>query len=302
MPTDLLIASCDWLPALDEDSAPLLQALVDRGVVCQVAAWDDPNVDWTSARAVLARSTWDYDARRDDFVAWAERVQDTGVPFWPGAETIRWNTEKTYLRQLEAAGLRTIPTVWIDPSEDAARAVARARERGWDDVIAKPVVGVGAKGLRRFRGLQTSETEVQALVDHARSCAHDGGTMVQPYLPSVAQNGELSVFFLEGRVSHAIRKEAVDGDFRVQPEYGGTFSVVTPSRAELDIATWALAAVAARFGEAPLIGRADLVNDLEGLPALIELELIEPRLFLRVAAGPTAAIADAIVARLAALG
>ncbi len=302
MPTDLLIASCDWLPGLDEDSVPLLQALVDRGVTSTVAAWDDPGVDWSAARAVLARSTWDYDARRDAFVAWAEQVQDSGVPFWPGAETIRWNTEKSYLRQLEAAGLRTVPTVWIGPHEDLIRAIARVHDRGWDDVIAKPVIGVGAKGLRRFRGVQTSETEVQALLDHARQCGHDGGTMVQPYLPSVAEDGELSVFFLEGRLLHAIRKQAVAGDFRVQPEYGGTFSVVTPTRAELDTATWAVAAVAARFGEAPLIGRADLVTDLDGQPALIELELIEPRLFLRVAPGPTAAIADAIVARLAALG
>jgi hypothetical protein len=126
--------------------------------------------------------------------------------------------------------------------------------------------------------------------------------MAQPFLPGVAVHGELSVFFCEGRMTHAIRKQAADGDFRVQPEHGGTSSPVTPTREELDLATWSVAAVAARSGgAAPLIARADLVPDLDGRPALIELELIEPRLFLRGNPQATAQMADAIVARLAAL-
>jgi len=299
--TDLLFASCDWLPALDEDSVPLRDALTARGVTSKVAAWDDDRVDWTSARAVIARSTWDYDDRREEFVAWAERVEDTGVPFWPSAETIRWNTEKSYLRQLEAAGVRTVPTIWIGVEDDPVAVAAEIRGRGWDDVIVKPAIGVGAKGLRRFAGVEVSQTETLALIDHARELARTGGAMAQPFLPGVAAHGELSVFYAEGRVTHAIRKVAAEGDFRVQPEHGGTFALVQPTREELDAATWSIAAVAARFGAAPLIGRADLVPDLEGRPALIELELIEPRLFLRGAPEPTAAMADAIVARLALL-
>ncbi|WP_372790016.1 RimK family alpha-L-glutamate ligase [Paraconexibacter sp.] len=299
--TDILFASCDGLPALDEDSAPLRDALTERGVVSRVAAWDDPSVDWSAARVVMARSTWDYAERREAFVAWAERVEATGVPLWPDAQTIAWNTEKSYLRHLAAGGLRTVPTVWVDPQDDPAAVPDRIRDRGWDDAIVKPQIGVGAIGLRRFTGLAGDAAQATGMVEHTRELLGAGGAMVQPYLPGVAEHGELSVFFAAGRLTHAIRKRAAAGDFRVQPEHGGTHELVRPERDELDTATWAVAAVAARFGEPPLIARADLVADLEGRPALIELELIEPRLFLRGHPEATDAIADAVLERLAVL-
>lgn len=300
--TDLLLASCEDLPSLDDDSVPLLEALRERGVDCAVAAWDDERVDWSASRAVLARSTWDYTPRRHEFVAWAERVEATGVPFWPGADIIAWNTEKTYLRALEAAGVPTVPTVWVDPGGDATAAAGRVRGHGWDDAIVKPQIAVGAEGLRRFLGACSSQTETLALIDHVTTLAREGGAMIQPYLPGVAESGELSIFFCEGRVTHAVRKRAAVGDFRVQPEHGGSFELEIPAPDELDAATWAVAAVAARAGAAPLVARADLVAALDGRPALIELELIEPRLFLRIAPHASAAMADAVVARLAALG
>lgn len=299
---DLLLASCDELPRLDEDSTPLLDALDARGITCRVAAWDDEAVDWSAADAVLARSTWDYADRRDAFVAWAVHVEATGVPFWPGADVVAWNTEKSYLRALGAAGVPVVPTVWSLPGADPAAAAAAVRAQGWDDVVVKPVIGYGADGLRRFSGVVHSQTEAAALLDHvAELDRRSGGAMLQPYLPAVADEGELSVFFCEGRITHAVRKRAAEGDFRVQPEHGGSFALATPGADELRAASWAVAAVAARTGSAPLLARADLVDAGAG-PALIELELIEPRLFLRIAPEATATIADAIAARLAALG
>ncbi len=302
--TDLLIAGCDELPGgLDEDSAPLLPLLDERGVTCRVASWDDARVDWSDATAVLARSTWDYFDRRDEFVAWGGAVEATGTPFWPGADLIEWNSEKSYLRTLEAAGIRGLPTVWSGPQDDPVVAAAAVRARGWDDLVVKPNIGGGALGLRRFTGALSSQSETLALVDHVRELGRTGGgAMLQPYLPDIAASGELSIFFCEGRVTHAVRKVAADGDFRVQPEHGGTFELEAPGREDLDLATLAVAAVAARSGAAPLVVRVDLVGDLEGRPGVIEVELIEPRLFLRIAPGAAIAYADAIAARLDALG
>lgn len=301
--TDLLIAGCDELPGgLDEDSVPLLPLLDERGVAVRVASWDDDRVDWADATAVLVRSTWDYFDRRDAFVAWAEAVEATGTPFWPGADLIAWNSEKSYLRTLEAAGVRGLPTVWAGPHDDPVPAVGTVRERGWDDVVVKPAIGGGAMGLRRFTGVLASRTEVLALAEHVRELGRTGGgAMLQPYLPDIAASGELSIFFCEGRVTHAVRKVAADGDFRVQPEHGGTFALQTPEADELDLATWSVAAVAARAGAAPLVSRVDVVRDLDGRPGVIEVELIEPRLFLRIAPEAAAVYADAITARLAAL-
>lgn len=301
--TDLLIAGCDELPGgLDEDSAPLLGLLGDRGVTCRVVSWDDPVVDWADATAVMARSTWDYFDRREDFVAWAEAVEATGTPFWPGADLVEWNSEKSYLRTLEAAGIRGLPTVWCGPQDDPVAAVAAVARRGWDDLVVTPCVGAGALGLRRFTGPPDDGTGTSALVEHVRALGRTGGgAMLQPYLPDVAASGELSVFFCEGRVTHTVRKLAAEGDFRVQPEHGGTFALQTPGRDELDLATLAVAAVAARSGAAPLVARVDLVRDLDARPAVIEVELIEPRLFLRIAPDAAAVYADAIAARLAPL-
>lgn len=301
--TDLLIASCDELPGLDEDSVPLLDALRARGFDCRVASWDDERVDWADARAVLVRSTWDYFDRRDAFVAWAHGVEALGVPFWPGADLIEWNSEKSYLRGLEAAGVRCLPTVWCGPGEDPVAAAGGVRGRGWDDVIVKPAIGGGALGLRRFAGVLASQSEAAALIDHTRELTRTGGgAMLQPYLPDIEASGEVSVFFCEGRVTHTIRKQAAEGEFRVQPEHGGSFALVEPTREELDLATWAVAAVAARSGAAPLVVRVDIVAGLDGRPGIIEVELIEPRLFLRIAPEATATLADAVVARLEQLG
>ncbi|PTL54935.1 ATP-grasp domain-containing protein [Paraconexibacter algicola] len=296
---ELLLASCAEFPRLDPDSTPLLPLLHDRGVACRVAAWDDPQVDWADADAVLVRSTWDYVDRRDAFVAWADRLEDAGVRLWPGADLVTWNTEKSYLRGLEAGGIRTLPTVWAGPQDDPVAAVAAVRDRGWDDVVAKPVVGAGASGLRRFTGVRDSQSETLALIEHVRELARStGGAMLQPYLPAVAGAGETSVFFCEGALTHAVRKTAAEGDFRVQVEHGGTATRVEPGRDELDLATLAVAAVAAREGTAPLIARVDLVPDLDGRPGVIEVELIEPCLFLGVAPDAAATIADAIARRL----
>jgi len=250
----IALATSAELPGLDPDDAPLLAGLGDRA---EPAVWSDADVDWTRYDAVLIRSVWDYFLRHDEFIAWVDRVP---VPMWNPADTIRWNSEKSYLRELEAAGVRTIPTAW-------GGAVP------WDEAILKPTVAGGSLGLRRA----------------ARGERIGPGWMAQPFLPDIVCAGELSLVYFDGYFSHAIRKTPAEGDIRVQPEYGGRVSPAHPTAAELATAEQVLAAA----GRDLLYARVDLVGD--GM--LIELEAIEPRFFFEHAPAAERRLIEALLRR-----
>jgi glutathione synthase/RimK-type ligase-like ATP-grasp enzyme len=232
----MALATCDWLPGLDPDDAPLRALLGDDA---EPAVWSDPDVDWSAYDVVLVRSIWDYFERHAEFLAWLDRVP---VPMWNPADTLRWNSEKTYLRELEAAGIATIPTAWDG-------------EVPWEDAIIKPTVAGGSLGLRRAEKGERVEP----------------GYMAQPFLPDIVSAGELSLVFFGGEFSHAVRKTPAEGDIRVQPEHGGIVKATQPSEEELAAAERVIAAA----GRDLLYARVDFVGDT----LLIELEAIEPRFF-----------------------
>ena len=232
----LALATCDWLPELDPDEAPLRAALGDTA---EPVIWSEPEVDWSAYDAVLVRTIWDYFERHAEFLEWLDRVP---IPMWNPADTLRWNSEKTYLRELEDAGIKTIPTAWEG-------------EVLWDEAIVKPTVAGGSLGLRRAEKGEPIEP----------------GFMAQPFIPDVVNAGELSLVFFDGEFSHAVRKTPAEGDIRVQPEHGGIVTAAEPSAAQLATAQRVLAAA----GRDLLYARVDFVGDA----MLIELEAIEPRFF-----------------------
>ena len=280
MPTVGLATSAELRDLLPEDR-PLAAAIEEAGVAAVPAVWSDPAVDWAAFDLVLVRTTWDYVARRDEFVAWAERVARE-TQLWNPAETIRWNTEKGYLRDLAERGAPVLPTVWADGSQDSLEPILRAQ--GWDDAIVKPAVGSGARGMLR---VAPGEGE-----GHFAGLLARGEVLVQPFLPAIVDHGELSVIWLDGMVSHAVRKRPAVGDIRTQPEYGGSAEAVDAGPAA-DAVTRVLDAV-----EVPLLyARIDLVPDAAGELRLIEMEAVEPRLFLDVAPGAAERVAAAVLER-----
>lgn len=277
------LATCDWLPELIPDDAPLVAAFEDAGVAAVPAVWSDPAVDWSDFDLVLVRTTWDYTVRREEFVAWAERVAQS-VPLWNPPETIRWNSEKGYLRDLDARGAPVVPTAWVERADgDLAATLA---ERGWDDAIIKPFVGSGARGMMRVR---SGEGE-----DHFRELLGRGPVLVQPFLASIETEGELTVVCLDREPAHAVRKRPRAGDIRIQPEYGGTTEPVALDEETGDAVARVLTAV-----HCPLLyARIDLVRDPAGELRVMELEAIEPRLFLEPAPGAAERVAAAVLERL----
>lgn len=266
---DVLLATAGHLPTLDPDDAPLVDALRERGLDIGVAVWDDPSVDWGGAGIVVVRSTWDYTGRRDEFLAWADRVAAVTRLENP-ADVLRWNTHKSYLIELEERGAPVVPTAWLGRGDRVDLGDLLA-DRGWKRAVVKPAVDAGSRGLHRVE-----PDELTAAQSHLDALLKRADVMVQPYLESIETTGERSLVFLGGEFSHMVRKRPASGDFRIQLSWGGRYEAEDAPAELRDLGAWILEAT----GHDLLYARVDLVDDDNGTPQLAELEAAEPSLYL----------------------
>jgi glutathione synthase/RimK-type ligase-like ATP-grasp enzyme len=276
-----------------EVDLPLTAALRTRGATVHHPVWHDPQVDWDAYDVAVVRTTWDYPARRDEFVDWAARAGEA-TRLWNPADVLRWNTHKSYLLELEERGAPVVPTAWLGAGDRVVLAELLAT-RAWRRAVIKPAVAAGSDGLLRV-DVDADDDPGAAAQAHLDGLLAAGDVMVQPYLPSVEQRGELSVIVVDGAVTHAVRKIPPGGEFRVQEEFGGRYAVEPVNAEVASLARWIVDATGAQL----LVARVDLLEDDTGTLQLAELEATEPDLYLGVvpeAAGP---LADAIVARVGA--
>lgn len=278
MPTPALtiayLSSRDMLPGslnarpdrweLDVQWAALEPACRALGLHLQLRAWDEPSLEEQPFDAFVIGTTWDYFHRAEEFLATLDRFAARAPVLNPPA-LVRWNADKGYLRELAARGVATVPTRWVEALDEAAAAEA-FREFDTPTLVAKPVVGAGAaRQVLLHRGQPLPAPEL----------CPPGAAMLQPFLPSIQDEGELSLLFIGGELSHALRKRPAAGDYRVQSCYGGAEQGYRAGLAELALARTLLDALP----EPPLYARLDLVRGLDGQLAVIELELIEPYLY-----------------------
>ena len=285
MGMDVALATCAEFPALSPDDQPLLEELRRRGLKAEPVVWNAPGFDWSQPKVCVLRSTWDYTTRLAGFLTWAERVA-TVTALWNPWEVILWNTHKSYLRSLAEAGVAVAPTVWLAAGGRADLPGLMA-EHGWADAVVKPVVALSARETIRVSA--HSRAEAQSHLD--RVLAQEA-VMVQPFFEAVESEGELSLLFIEGEFTHAIRKRPATGDFRVQHEYGGSEERVEPSGEELGLGRAALGAA----GFETLYARADVMRGNDGQLCLMELELVEPSLFFEHAPEAAGRLAGGIEA------
>jgi hypothetical protein len=274
------LASCLRLPEPDPDEPLLVAALEDAGVTASVRAWDDPSVDWSSANAVVMRSTWNYFEQRDAFVAWSARVAAASKLFNP-PEIVSWNSHKAYLRDLEKRGFAIVPTWFADRGTTTSLRDACA-SRGWTDVVVKPAVSAGSFSTRRFSGAMDGGDQFLATLSAHRD------VMVQPYVRSVDGYGERSMVWIDGALTHAVRKT---------PRFSGADEQVSPALPiAADEGAFATAVIHS-VDPALLYARCDLARNEANQPMIMELELIEPSLFLLQSPEALSRFARAIAAR-----
>ncbi|MFG1622099.1 RimK family alpha-L-glutamate ligase [Kribbella sp. NPDC049227] len=260
---------------------PLVDALRAAGLDPVAEVWTDPSVDWSAYDGVLLRSVWDYHLRYDEFTEWLALVDKGGVPVFNDSGLVRWNGDKRYLLELRERG------VAIVPSQIAAGACLREVVAGLDgqEIVIKPTVSATAR--HTVRGVAGSPELTQA-IDELPDIVY----LVQPFLPEIQTDGEWSLMFIDGEFTHAVVKRPAAGDYRVQEEYGGHATVTEPSPDILENAQRALATA----GPRPAYARVDGVV-VNGRFLLMELELIEPYLYLPQSPEATHKLAATVAAR-----
>jgi glutathione synthase/RimK-type ligase-like ATP-grasp enzyme len=289
---NVALATCAAMPDGFEADRGLKTELEAAGAQAAYETWDDPGADWDAFDLVVVRSTFDYSRRRDEFLAWADSL-DGRVCNSP--DVLRWNSDKRYLSDLASAGLPVVPTTFVSPGDPLPELDG--------EVVVKPAVSAGARDTGRF---------APAAHDAARELVVDitergRVAMVQPYLAAVDDRGETALVFLAGELSHVLRKRAVLAPDEVAParddEIGAAQVMYDAdlvragdaTSAERQLASAIVAAVTERFGAEPLYARVDLLAGPDGAPTLLELELVEPALYLAEAPGAAERLAAAII-------
>ncbi|QFT77281.1 Cycloserine biosynthesis protein DcsG [Erythrobacter sp. THAF29] len=245
--------------------AALAPAFETRGLEMDVIDWEAPLEDFEGLDLVMLGTAWNYQDKPDAFVARLDTLASRGISVCNSPEVVRWNATKTYLRDLAERGAATVPTLW---RHSVSRYELEEAFEHFDceRLVVKRQVGAGA--------LDQELIDRKALPNPQWRYGHRA--MIQPYLPAIAKEGELSFIFIDGDLSHALRKLPADGDYRIQSLYGGTETKLEPSPEE---ACAAGAIVSALPFDAPLYARIDMLRAEDGALMVMEAELIEPYLY-----------------------
>jgi glutathione synthase/RimK-type ligase-like ATP-grasp enzyme len=253
---------------VDEDVL-LSNLLEELGISHELIAWSDPDVDWSRFTHVLIKSTWDYFDYYPEFLAWLDKLEALGTSVLNPVGTLRWNSSKNYLLELKAKGYPCVAGQ-ILPKGTATTLEALHDALEFETLVVKPLVSGGAKNT-----LKITRGAGKELEDKIASLLQEEDFLVQPYIPEIVAVGEYSLIFFNGVFSHAVLKSPAVDDFRVQHYYGGTIQEITPDSKMLASAQ----ALVASFAKDSLYARVDGVV-IDGVFHLMELELIEPYLFL----------------------
>lgn len=281
--------SCAFLTIADlsdyvHDDELAAAELRRRGWRVEALPWPEAH-DWSAFDLVVIRSTWDYHRRPQQFLRALARIERSAGTLANSLAMVRWNIDKRYLAELQQWGVATVPTTFVDE--------LGGREQLWrcfeafetQDLILKPTIGASAHDTFRLRRADMARQWPRPARVLARR-----PLMVQPFMPSILEEGEYSLIYLQGAFSHAILKRPAPGDFRAQEEHGGRITAVEPPAALLAAGQQALEALP----ETPLYARADLVRDGKTVFRIMELELIEPSLYLRMDPAAPSRFADAL--------
>ena len=264
----------EWRWAYDGEA----QALIRHGAAVDPVPWVEQR-DFGGFDLILPLVAWGYHQRYREWLDVLERMERAALPVVNPVPLLRWNSDKAYLAELAAKGIATVPTLAVDCLDEAHLRASR-ETFGCDELVVKPPVSASAYGTFRLRDGEPVPPAVRGM-----------RMMVQPWISAILDRGEYSLLFFGGELSHAVSKVPLPGEFRVQPEYGGIIGACEPPPGSEALARAALAAAPAEAAYA----RVDMVVGNDGQLQVIELELIEPALFLDHAPDRGDAFARAIL-------
>ncbi len=268
-----------WYVADDDLAMPPLS---DLGIAVETVSWRQTERAWSDFEIVVIRTPWDYQSSPTEFLAVLETIESQ-IRLENPIDIVRWNLDKRYLREMETRGTRIVPTIW-NAKYNAPEFDRWLGEFGADEIIIKPTVSATAEHTYRLKTYDASLEDVFTIREF----------LVQPFMPNIIAEGEYSLFYFNGEYSHAINKSPKINDFRVQEEHGGIITEIQPDKHLLDAGRETTATI----GRDLLYARVDFVRDDADNFCLMELELIEPALYLRMNDGAPQRFAEAIIARI----
>ena len=267
---------------VDEESL-LLDFLLKKGLAIERCIWNEPAVDWAQYDLAILKSPWDYHELIDDFRNWLNTLQSLNVKLLNPVETVRWNSDKHYLADVAAAGLNVIPSIFFDQNSKPDL-LSIFEQLGAEKIIVKPCISAGAKNVRSLTRdeIPNEQASIYKLLESESYFA-------QPFMHEIF-DGEWACMFFNGKFSHSILKLPGGGDFRVQHYHGGSVRAAEARQAHIASA----ATYVTRFAQGSLYARVDGII-VDGDFHLMELELIEPFLYLDMHPGAFERFYEAVI-------
>lgn len=284
--TRLALATCQDEPKLFRDEAPLVAALTERGVSADPCIWNDPNIMWASYDAIVIRNTWDYHYHAAEFERWLRQLEAAEMRIINPPSLLRWNMNKRYLQELAECGIAIVPTRFVTDTAQSLTEILTASS--WSDIIIKPIIGASGDDTIRLNTSDAAshQTDFERIV-------RGSGALIQPFMPQIHE-GEWSLIFFKGAFSHAVIKHPATGSIFVHEERGGTTRPITADATTIAAATTVMQQVEALTGIQPVYARVDGLL-VEGEFLLMEIECVEPELFMLHNAEAGATFADALL-------
>ena len=256
-------------PKLTEGDKLLVKPLENAGYKMTVTPWDKKNIDWRAFDAVILRSTWDYHTRYREFLQWTSELEQNLVNVWNPVKTVKWNSDKHYLIDLETSGVPTIPTLYLSQHASVDKVQKLLVEKGWTDIIIKPAIGASAYHVSRV-----SLNEVITFTNQLQKLLQTTNVLIQPFIPEISQ-GELSFIFIGGKLTHSVLKKPKTGEYRTNFKSVETFIQSTNDQQQQVLKIYK------KTLQPLLYARIDCV-EIKGVLTVMEIELIEPVLFFNL--------------------
>lgn len=269
----IALLTCEKLPSLTITDQELIPELLKHNISAKAVIWDDKNVDWTSFDYLIFRNTWDYFEKETEFNLWLHQIEKLGVKTLNSIEIIQQNKHKFYLRELEKKGIPIIPTIFIDKTNNLN--LSEIIPKKWKKVVIKPAFSGGAYLTSAFE-----ISEIASINNKYKVIALEKELLLQEFIPEIKTLGETSFIFFNKKFSHCINKKPVDGDFRVQVQFGGKYAAIQPSLSLIEKAQKVIDV----FESDLLYARVDGIVIGEEL-YLMEIECIEPDLYFEYSQG-----------------
>ena len=267
------ILTCARLPELLESDQKLIPLFKQYNINAKAVIWDDDSIDWTTFDYLLFRNTWDYYQKENTFNDWLKKMESLGIKTLNPLAVIQQNKHKFYLKELEKKGVLILPTIFLE--KNSKKNLENILPESWKKIVIKPAFSAGS-----YLTKLVDRSELESIQKEFEEHFETKDFLLQEFRPEIKELGETSLIFFNGNFSHAINKKPIEGDFRVQIQYGGNYTLVEPS---IELITQAQA-ILKQIPEKLLYARIDGIVKDKHLH-LMEIELIEPDLYFDIAIG-----------------